>query len=195
MNNSSIHRSARAGILAVVVSILVGLLSVVAPPSASAAIFQAVSGRTGGVTLNGPLVTGRDVLYYNGYAGSYYTRTFSTAGVTVSRSGAYAGTQRVMGGYVLQRYVNGAWQNVQSTSYWSGTVSGTGRITFPAYSFANPPQYTSRFPYRIAVVLAWTRADNGAVVGSARVVSSLASDNQCATRWIACRVYTDSIVM
>lgn len=187
-------RAART-LISTVLTVLAVLASVVAAQPASAAVFQNVGGRTGAVTLNGALITGRDTMQYNGYAGSYYTRMFSTAGVTVSRSSAYTGSQRVLGGYILQRYVNGAWQTVQTTSYWSGTISGTGRLTFPAFSFSNPTQYIGRFPYRIAVALVWTKASTGAVVGSGKVVSSTSSDNVCSTRFIACNRYTDSIVM
>lgn len=189
------HTTLRAGLVTVLATLLTILSSVVAAQPASAAVFRNVGGTTGAVTLNGPLITGRDVLYYNGYAGSYYTRTFTTAGVTVSRSAAFAGTQRIMGGYVLERYVNGAWRTVQSTSSWQGTVSGTGRLTFPAYSFSNPPQYTGRYPYRIAVALVWTNAYTGTVVGKGKVIPSSYSDTRCATRWIRCTPYTDSIVM
>lgn len=95
----------------------------------------------------------------------------------------------------LQRWVNGAWQNVQFSGTYSGTVSGTGRLTFPAMSFSNPPQYTGRFPYRIRVSLVWQNYYTGATLGAENIVPSTYADNQCATRFIACRSYTDSIVM
>ena len=195
MNTNSITRPARTSPLAATVAAFAMLLSVVAAQPASAAVAQNVSGSTGAVSLNGPLITGRDIMYYNGYAGSYYTRTFSSAGVKVAPSRSYAGTQRVTGRYALQRFVNGSWQNVHFTGTYSGTVAGTGRLTFPAISFSNPPQYIGRFPYRIRISLVWQKASTGATLGSENVVSSTSGDNQCATRFIACQVYSDSIVM
>lgn len=195
MNIQSITRPARTSFITSMLAAFAVLLSIVAAQPASAAVAQNVSGRPGSVSVNGPLITGRDVMYYNGYAGSYYTRTFSTAGVSVARSGAYAGTQRVGGSYSLQRWVNGGWQNVQISGTYSGTVSGTGRLTFPAMSFSNPPQYTGRFPYRIRVTLVWQNYSTGAMLGVENIVASTYADNQCATRFIACRSYTDTIVM
>ena len=195
MNTHSITRPARTALLAATVAPFAVLLSLVTAQPASAAIAQNISGRPGAVSLNGPLITGRDIMYYNGYAGSYYTRTFSTAGVKVAPSRAYAGTQRVQGRYALQRWVNGGWQNVQFSGVYTGTVAGTGRLTIPAVSFSNPPQYIGRFAYRIRVSLVWTKASTGATIGMENVVSSNYSDNQCATRFISCQVYTDSIVM
>lgn len=195
MNTTSITRTARTGMVAATLAAFAMLLSVLAAQPASAAVAQNVSGRPGSVSLNGPMITGRDIMYYNGYAGSYYTRTFSTAGVKVAPSRAYAGTQRVQGRYALQRWVNGGWENVQFSGAYTGTVYGTGRLTIPSVSFSNPPQYIGRFPYRIRVSLVWTKASTGATIGMENVVSSSYSDNQCSTRFIACSVYTDSIVM
>ncbi len=195
MNLQPITRPARTSFVTGLLAAFAVLLSLVAAQPASAAVTQNVSGRPGAVYVNGPLITGRDVMYYNGYAGSYYTRTFATAGVSVSRSGAYAGAQRVTGRYTLQRWANGAWQNVQFSGTYSGTVSGTGRLTFPAMSFSNPPQYTGRFPYRIRVSLVWQNYYSGATLGAENVVPSTYADNRCATRFISCQSYTDSIVM
>lgn len=183
-------RTARLVVVAVALALLATLVSLSTAHPASAAVAQSVSGRTGSVSLNGPLITGRDIMYP-----TYYIRTFETAGVTVAPSSAYSGTQTVLGGYVLERYVNGAWRTVQSTGSYSGNVSGTGRLRFPAVTFGNAPQYTGQFPYRIAVALVWTKASTGAVIGSERIISSTTSDNRCATRMIRCLTYTDSIVM
>jgi hypothetical protein len=182
--------------LATAVAVASPLASVVVAQPAGAATIERVSGRTPGVSLNGALITGRDILYYNGpYGSTYYTRTFSTAGLTIPRASAYSGSQTIYVQYFLERWANGAWRGVQNSVAYHGSVSGTGRLTFPAMSFSNPPQYTGQFPYRIAVGIVWQRNSTGAILAKERVISSSTRDNVCATRWIRCTPYTDSVVM
>jgi len=76
------------------------------------------------------MTTGRDQMVDNTCC-SYVLKRFSSAGVTVTATTAYAGTQRVYGVYQLQRWYNGPWQNLAQSGTYSGLVSGGGTLTFP----------------------------------------------------------------
>ena len=197
MNTTTITRRARTTIAAAAVAVIATLVTTLSAQPASAATTQSVTGRPGAVSLYGPMITGRDQIVYNGYPGygSYYTRIFDIAGVSVGRSGAYAGTQRIYGAYLLQRYYDGAWRTVQQSTTWYSTVSGTNRLSFPAYTFTGGQQMLGSYGYRIAVVLTWQNTSTGAILGRERVVPSTTADTRCATRMIGCRSYWDGIVM
>ena len=187
MNTTTTHRSA---ILAVLVAII---LSAFSAAPASAATYTNRSGYTGGVTLNGPMTTGRDQMVYNTCC-SYVLKRFSSAGVTVTATTAYAGTQRVYGVYQLQRWYNGAWQNLAQSGTYSGLVSGGGTLTFPGVTL-DAPHYTGQFPYRIRVALSWERASTGTALGAQWIIANRLAENACATRFTRCTPYTDSVVM
>lgn len=181
------RRTAILGVLAAII------LSAFSAAPASAATFTNRSGYTGGVTLNGAMTIGRDQMVYNTCC-SYVLKRFSSAGVTVTATTAYAGTQRVYGVYQLQRWYNGAWQNLAQSGAYSGVVSAGGTLSFPGVTL-DAPNYTGQFAYRIRLALSWERATTGTLLGSQWIIADRVAENACATRFTRCTPYTDSVVM
>lgn len=179
--------------LVAVLSIVL-LTAVLHAPDASAARIQTVSGRSGAVWTNGPMLTGYDhrVRLANGYYMT--TRTWEAGSYTVGRSGSYAGTQDIVGVQMIQRYINGQWTTWTQREL-SGRASGSGTVTFPRWAWypANQPQ--NRFAYRTVFVIGWYIAGTTRELGAAVVFPNSTSDNRCVIAFnTPCNVYWDGIV-
>jgi hypothetical protein len=162
---------------------------------ASAAQYAQLSGRPGSVSLNGPMLTGYDMRTRLSNGTYVFSKSWEASGFTVGRSPAYTGTQDVVGIYVLQRYINGTWTAWVSQNY-SGRVSGTGTLRFPAWVHhpTNVPSY--RQSYRVAYVVAWYVAGTSQNLATVTITPSTTADNRCHTvfGFFRCDAYWDGIV-
>ena len=121
-------------------------------------------------------------------------RTWQASGLTVGRSGAYAGMQDVVVIYYLQRIVNGSWVTWASQTY-SGRMSGAGTVTFPRWVFNPSSQPSYRNSYRVVYGLAWAVAGSSQVLGNGVIVPSTTGDNRCVIAFgTPCQAYWDGIV-
>jgi len=177
-------------IMAAFGGLLIALLfSLVTPVRADAAYFAGSSGRIGSVSLNGPMLVGSD-WRTNGYAGtSIWWRAWEVGGFVVTRSPSSTAVQRVDGVSTIQRW-DGRWVDIQSRS-WSGTVSGNGTLTFPAWNWTPSSQPNNRASYRVNYQITWRVWATNQLLAYTAILPSTYADSRCRMIQLACTSYTD----
>lgn len=184
--SSRTSRSARRVAAVLAAAVLVPLLS--AQP-ASAVAATSVTGRPGPVTVTLPMLGA-----YEQVTPQASMRQLATNGMVVGRSSAAAGSQLVSAQYVLQRSVNGRWVNLEFSPQYSGTISGTGTLRFPAWSKVPLVQDLRATGYRFVYNIVWASYTTGTAIAAEQVYSNRPGENLCYTRTRRCTAYTDGVV-
>jgi hypothetical protein len=186
-----VRRLSRVHALAVLVLVLLG--SLLSTPRAEAAQFSGTAGRVGSVQLHGPMIIGSDYRI-NGIAySSVWLKAWEAGSFSVGRSPSSTATQTVIGVIQIQRWT-GRWTTIQQRTY-NGRVSGTGTLTFPAWTWAPDSQPQYRAGYRVIYDLAWRVTATNQLLAYTTVVPSTYADNRCRmiSTNLGCSSYTDGI--
>lgn len=159
------YRSVIAALVALMISL--GL----ATPSQAWVINDGV-GRYGGVSGLPSVIFG-DRAYWNAFA--IYTNTTST----ISRSSAYAGTQRISYQWVVLTWVNGRWAVATRTDLRSVNVGSGGTVQVAPTTIMPTPASGGTSGYlMLNLAVVWQNASTGAVLGGLSVQPS-GNDNKC----------------
>lgn len=166
------------------------LLTLFAPVRADAAMYAGTAGRIGSVSLNGPMLNAYDVgqRLWNGT--TFYSKNWGVGGFTVTRS-ASSWSQTVTGVSTVQRW-DGRWMDIQSRT-WSGTVSGSGTLSFPAWTYSPTGVPNNRAGYRVNYLIKWNDSASGQLLAYTAILPNAYADNRCSTRTFACSSYTDGV--
>lgn len=179
------------GTLAVLGGLLMSLLLALANPTpAQAAYYVGRSGQIGSVTVDGPMVNAWDVGVRLANGTYFYTKNWNVGGFIVTRSPS-SYSQRVAGVSTIQRW-DGRWVDIQSRS-WTGTVSGGGTLSFPAWTWSPTNVPNNRASYRVNFQIAWYDAASGKLLAYTAILPNAYSDNRCSTKNLRCTSYTDGL--
>lgn len=166
------------------------LLTFFTPAPAQAATYVGRSGQIGSVTLVGPMVNAYDVGQRLANGTYFYSKNWNVGGFTVTRSPSTY-SQRVTAVAAIQRW-DGRWVDIQSRT-WSGTVSGTGTLSFPAWTWSPTNVPNNRASYRVNYLIAWNDSSSGQFVALTGILPNTYADNKCSTRFFRCTSYTDGL--
>ena len=166
------------------------LLTLFAPAGAEAAMYAGTSGRIGSVSLNGPMINVYDVGQRLANGTTFYSKNWNVGGFTVTRS-ASSWSQTVTAVSTVQRW-DGRWVDISSRS-WSGTVSGNGTLSFPAWTYSPTGVPTNRAGYRVNFQIRWNDWTSGQLLAYAAILPNTYADNRCSTRTLPCSSFTDGV--
>lgn len=180
----------RAGRATLIGLLLAVILTLVQPVRADAAYYAGVTGRIGSVSLNGPMINAYDVAQSLWNGTTFYSKNWNVGGYSVSRSPS-SWSQRVTAVSTIQRW-DGRWVDIQSRNF-SGSVSGSGTLTIPAWTWAPANVPNNRASYRVNYQIRWNDSSSGQLLAYTAILPNRYADNRCSTRKFFCTAYTDGL--